>query len=146
MTEKMKTEAGVDLSKKEIEEAQKEGALDYIKEGSKNAMRADTGTTGDRDAAADAQRLRVDPSLNTTFIAALLDLSTDELKRRLTDEKAEDLIAFEEAKGLLALERAGKNRTGYVKVLLDAIGANSPYEVTSAGPPYTNDDTAVTAL
>lgn len=142
---KTQTEARVDLSKKEIEGAQKEGALEYIKEGSKNAMRADTGTTN-YDGVADAERFRVDPSLNTTFIAELLDLPLDELKRRLKDEKAGDVIDFETAKGLMALERAGKNRTNVVKALLDAIGADSPYEVTNAGPPYTNDETAVSAL
>ncbi len=146
MTEKKtQTEAGVELSKKEIEGAQKEGALDYIKEGAKNAMRADTGTTN-YDGVSDSERFRVDPALNTTFIATLLDLGVDELKRRLNDEKADDAIGFENAKGLLALERAGKNRTSYVKLLCDAIGVKSPYEVTSAGPAYTNDDTAVTAL
>lgn len=146
MTDKMKTAAGVDLSKSEIASAQKEGALDYIKEGSKRAMATDTGTTGDLDAAAEIERKKVAPDLNTTFIAPLLDLSEEELARRLNDEKADDFIGFETAKGLLALERAGKNRTGYVKLLCKAIGVASPYEVTHAGPPHTNDTSNVSAL
>jgi hypothetical protein len=95
---------------------------------------------------AEQQRLMVDSSLPSTFIAPLLDLSEDELKRRLTDEKAEGFIDFEHAKMLLNLERSGKNRTGYVKALLKAIGTDDPYKVTNAGPPYTNDQTSVTEL
>lgn len=146
MTEKTNTEAGVKLSRKEIEDAQKEGALDYIKDGSKNAMRSDTGTTGDPDDAEKVQKFKVDPSLNTTFIADFLDLSADDLNRRLTDTKADDFIDFENAKGLLALERSGKNRTEHVKVLIKAIGVDSPYQVTTAGPPYTNDTSNITDL
>lgn len=145
MTDKTNTEAGVALSKKEIEGAKKEGALDYIKEGSTAAMAADTGTTS-YESAGDTERFRVDPALNTTFIAPLLDLDLAELKRRLTTKKEDDAIPFEQAKGLLALERAAKNRTGYVKALCSAIGVDSPYQVTSAGPSYTNDETAVSAL
>lgn len=146
MVEKTNTEAGVDLSKGEIAKAQKEGALDYIKDGSKNAMRSDTGTTGDPEAMAEAERLRVPAGFESTFVAPLLDLSVDDLKRRLTDEKAQDFIPFDTAKGLLALERAGKNRTSYVKLLCGVIGVKSPYEVTDAGPAYTNDTSNVTEL
>lgn len=146
MTDKMKTAAGVELSKAEIQEAQKDGALDYIKDGSKLAMATDTGTTGDLDAAAKAESKRVSPSLNTTFIAQLLDLSVDELKKRLTNSKAEGFIDFENAKGLLALERAGKNRTEYVRLLMEVIGVKSPYEVTNSGPSYTNDQTSLSKL
>lgn len=145
MPENNETAAGVALSESEIKKAKKEGALEYIKDGSNAAMAAETGTTS-YEAAAESEKYRVDPALNTTFIAPLLDLAVDDLKRRLKDEKAEDAISFEVAKGLLALERAGKNRTSYVKVLCAAIGVDSPYEVTNAGPAYTNDDTAVTAL
>jgi len=140
------TQAGVSLSGKEIEEAKKEGVKDYIKEGSKASMVADTGTTADPEDLAESERFRVAPDLNTTFIAPFLDLNEDELKRRLKDQKADDSIGFEEAKGLLALERAGRNRTNYVKLLCDAIGVKSPLEVTSAGPSYTNDASNITAL
>ena len=146
MTDKTNTEAGVKLGRKEIEEAKKEGALDYIKEGSKNAMASDTGTTGDPEAMAEAESKRIAPDANTTFLAPLLDLGEDELKRRMTDEKADDFIAFEDAKGLLALERAGKNRTSYVKLLCGVLKVGSPYEVTNSGPPYTNDTSNISAL
>jgi hypothetical protein len=40
--------------------------------------------------------------------------------------------------GLLETERSGKNRTDIVQVLCDRLGIATPYEVTSAGPNYTN--------
>ncbi len=140
------TPTGAKLTEKEIKDAQKEGALDYIKEGSANAMATDTGTTGDFEAMAEAESKRIAPDANTTFLAPLLDLSEDDLKRRLTDERADDFIAFEDAKGLLALERAGKNRTSYVRLLCGVLKVDSPYEVTNSGPPYTNDTSNISAL
>ncbi len=145
MTDKTKV-AGVEVSEKEIKDAQKDGALEAIKDGAQKAAVTDSGTPGDPETSAQAERFRVSPSLNTTFIAALLDLSSDELKRRLKDDKAADFIEFENAKGLLALERAGKNRTDYVRVLCDAIGVKSPTEVTTAGPAYTNDVSSISEL
>ena len=145
-TKKHETAAGVTLSDKEIENAKKEGAVEAIKEGSKAAMATDTGTTADPETTADAEAKRVAPDLNTTFLAPLLDLPLDTLVKRLTNDKVADPIDFESAKGLLALERAGRNRTGWVKALCARIGVDTPYEVTSAGPPYTNDETAVTHL
>ncbi len=146
-----KTKVGkIELTAKEIEAAQKEGALEYVKEGGARAMAADTGTTSDLDKAAEQQQLRVAPDLHSTQIAPLLELSTDELKRRLGG-KDDDAIDFEVTKGLLHLERSGKNRTGYVNLLIDAISKQvgrkvKVTEVTNAGPPYTNDETAVTEL
>lgn len=146
MTNKTHTQAGVALSDKEIAEARKDGAKEYIKEGSGRAMALDTGTAADPEDMADAERFRVAPHLNTTFIAPLLDLSEDELEDRLTKDKEPGFVDFEHAKGLLALERAGRNRTSYVKLLCKVIGVKSPVEVTSAGPAYTNDTSNVTAL
>jgi len=97
-------------------------------------------------AAAEDEAKRVPADLQSTFLAPLLNLSLDELDRRLTDKKAEDPIPDSDARGLLALERSGKNRTGYVKLLMKVIGVKSPYEVTTAGPSYTNDETAITEL
>lgn len=146
MTDKTKLPGGIELSDKEIADAKKDGAIDYIKEGAGRAMAADTGTTSNYDKAAEQQSKQVPADLQSTFIAPFLELSLDELKRRLTDPKATDAIADDHARGLLALERSGKNRTGYVKMLMKHIGVDSPYEVTTAGPPYTNDETSVTAL
>lgn len=147
MVEKTKTPAGIpDLSQTEVKAAKKEGATDYIKDGVAAAMSADTGTTGDADLSAERTKFQVAPDINSTDIAPLLNLSVDDLTKRLKSKAVEDAIDFEVAKGLLALERSGKNRTGYVKALCSAIGVKSPYEVTIAGPAYTNDETAVTEL
>lgn len=146
MTDKTKMPAGVpDLTQSEIKEAKKEGAKDVIKEGVAAAMASDTGTTGDAEESAERAKYQVAADLQSTFIAPLLDLSLEELQRRLKS-KADDAIDFETAKGLLHLERSAKNRTSYVKALCAAIGVKSPLEVTTAGPSYTNDDTSVTQL
>lgn len=100
----------------------------------------------DYEAAAERQAKQVPADFHSTFFAPLLDLSADELESRLTDPKADNPIASENARGLLALERSGRNRTNYVQMLCKVIGVKSPLEVTTAGPAYTNDTTAVTPL
>ena len=105
----------------------------------------DTGTTAP-DEAVDDQKFRVRSDLQSTFLAPLLDLGLDELKDRLTDSKHAFFIPFEDAKGLLHLERSGQNRTDHVRLLMKVIGVTDPYKVSNAGPPYTNDVTATTAL
>jgi hypothetical protein len=149
MTDKTTTEAGVTLTQAELDKAKKDGVLEHAKDAAK--LEAETGLTsvndkGSMERLAEQQRLKVDSSLPSTFIAPLLDLSEDELGRRLSDEKVDGFIDFEHAKVLLNLERSGKNRTGYVKLLLKAIGTDDPYKVTPAGPAYTNDQTSITEL
>ncbi len=137
---------GIEVSKAELEGAKKEGALDAVKEGAKRAVAVDTGTTADPDDAGKAEEMRVSADFNSTFAAPLLDLPLDALVKRMTNDKVPDPIDFETSKGLLALERSGRNRTDYVKALCGRLGVKSPFEVTSAGPAYTNDTTNVTAL
>ena len=144
--DKVEMASGVELTHKEIADAKHEGALDAVRDGGKAAVLADTGTQGDLEAAADAENKRLAADANTTFIAPLLDLPLDQLSPRLANDKVQDPISFETAKALLALERAGRNRTGYVRALMERIGVDSPYEVTPSGPPYTNDETPVTQL
>lgn len=149
MTKETIPVGGVEMTAAEIEDAKKEGVIEHLKEGGKRAAAVGNDLVPDAKAdekRAEAERLQVDPSLNTTPLAPLLDLGEDELKRRLNDHEAKDFIEFENAKGLLALERAGKNRTGYVKLLLDAIGTDDPFKVTNSGPPFTNDTSSLTSL
>lgn len=147
----VKAPGGIELSRSEVREAKHEGALDYVRESGGRAVAADTGTTGDIDTMAESQRLRVAPDLHSTTIAPLLNLSQDELSRRLGNANVPDHIDFETAKGLLHLERSGQNRTGYVKMLTARIGEEvgrkvHPHEVTNAGPPHTNDETSISEL
>lgn len=149
MVEKTMMPAGVpDLKQSEIADAKKEGAKEYIKDGVAAQMASDTGTTGDAELSAERRKYQVAPDLNTTFIASFLDDSLDDLTNRLRDNPKGDAdhIDFETAKGLLHLERAGRNRTGYVKALMAAIGVKDVTLVTNAGPSYTNDESSITAL
>lgn len=146
MTDKKTTVAGVDLTKSEIEGAKKDGVLEAIQDGGKLAAVVDSQVQSDLNKAGERQAKQVPADLHSTFLAPLLDLSKDELERRLTDAKAPDPIPHDDARGLLALERSGKNRTGYVKMLMKVIDVKSPYEVTTAGPAYTNDETSITDL
>jgi hypothetical protein len=83
------------LLQKEIDAAREDGALDAVREGGKGGCLADTGTTGDAEAAAEAQRLRVAPDLQSTVIAPLLDLPLDTLVQRLSNDKVQGHIDFE---------------------------------------------------
>lgn len=135
---------GIQLTRTEVEDAKHDGALDYVKEGGGRALAADTGTTGDAELSAQAALIRVAPDLPTTFLAPLLNLPLDTLVTRLTNDKVDGFIDLENAKGLLALERAGRNRTDWVKALCERIGDDvgrkvHPHEVSPAGPGYTND-------
>lgn len=145
-TAKQELAPGVEATKAEIAEAKKEGALDAVKEGAKRAVAVDTGTTADPDDAGKAEEMRVAPDFNSTPVAPLLDLPLDALVKRMTNDKMPDPIDFETVKGLLALERSGRNRTDYVKAFCGRLGVKSPYEVTNAGPGYTNDTTNVTEI
>jgi hypothetical protein len=75
----------------------------------------------------------------------LLKLSAEDLEKAVAED-AENLLSEEQVAGVLILERSGPNRTDHVKVLMERLGIKSPYEVTKAGPAYTNDATPVTAL
>lgn len=143
---KVEVAPGVEVSQKEMDEAHKEGALEAVREGVRAAVLADTGTTGDEDAMAEAERLRVAPDLQSTVLAPLLALPLDTLVKRLSNDKVEGHIGFEDAKGLLHLERSGQNRTPYVEALMKRLGVKDPRDVTSAGPSYTVDVSNVSHL
>lgn len=83
--------------------------------------------------------------INTTPLEPLLVDDPEALAESI-DEKIDNPLTEDQVKGLLALERAGKNRTPHVQVLMKRLKAKSPYEITPSGPPYTNDVTSVTRL
>lgn len=79
----------------------------------------------------------------------LLDLGVAEFEDRISETPEAPVgapLPEEKVAGLLSLERAGRNRTPYVKALCDRLGVKSPYEVTPAGPGYTNDIHPITDL
>lgn len=77
--------------------------------------------------------------------AHLVDLGLEEFQVAVAED-ADPSIAEDKVAGLLELERSGKNRTDYVKALCDRLGISSPYEVTNAGPGYTNDVTPINPI
>lgn len=132
-----------DLSANEIAAAQKEGAKEFVKQGAAASMAADTGTDGEIDS--DALAKRMPPDLNTTPLAHYLDLGIDAFKDAVAAD-ADPVLADDDVKGVLALERNGPNRTDYVRALCNRLGVKSPYEVYHGGPGFTNDVSSVTAL
>lgn len=130
-----------DISDAEKRAAQKEGVREAHKEGAKEYARAHDG------------ELPGDPPENT-FLGMdeimqyehLLDLDAEALAEAVKAD-AKSPIPEEKVAGLLALERNGRNRTDWVKVLLDRLPVDSVLDVPRAGGPgYTNDTTPVTAL
>jgi hypothetical protein len=129
-------------TKEEIVEARAEGVKDAIRESHKEAyMRG--ANEGYGDAPASGPTIVMDRGVFQ--LQDLLDLDVDALAERVS-EKNENPITEGKIAGLLEVERSGKNRTDYVKVLMDRLGIKSPYEVTSAGPAFTNDTTPTTKL
>lgn len=130
-------------SEAEIAQAKKEGLLDAVREGQ---------TTQGIDS------LKGDEPQGEKYLgqheimqwAHYVDFDLEALKAAL-DPKADNAIPDNKVAGLLGLERGGKNRTAFVEVYMGRLRiANpklkSPYEVTSAGPGYTNDVSSVTKL
>lgn len=130
-----------ELSDAEKRAAQKEGVKEAHKEGAKEYTRYHDG----EQPGAPPEH----PFLGSDEImqyADLLELSAEALAERVDGDHPSP-IPEEKVAGLLALERNGKNRTDWVKVLLDRLPVDSVYDVPRAGgPAYTNDTTPVSAL
>lgn len=143
MTKKTDTDAPVpQLSDAEIRAAQKEGVKETLKEGAKERARAYDGALPGAPATANM----FIGSDEIMLYADLLDLDAEALAERVAADHPSP-IPEEKVAGLLKLERNGRNRTDWVKVLLDRLPVDSVYEVPGAGGPgYTYDTTSVTAL
>lgn len=121
--------------------AQADGVTEAIKESAKDTYQALT--DGNLPGAPPARQFTgMDDIMRWEPI---LDLGLDEFKARIA-EKSDAPVPEEKVAGLLSLERAGRNRTDYVKAMVDRLGVDSPYEVTNAGPGHTNDVTPVSHL
>ena len=127
----------------EIAEANKQGVLDKVRENANT--QADPSVQGE-------------PPEGDTYIgkseimpwAHYVDYDLDTLKAAL-DPKADNAIADNKVAGLLGLERGGKNRTDFVKAYMDRLRKANPklksvYDVTDAGPAWTNDVSSVTKI
>jgi hypothetical protein len=121
--------------------AQQEGIKEAIKESAKDTYKAltDGNLPGDPPA---RQFLGMDDIMQ---FEPLLDLGVKEFEARIAED-SDAPVAEEKVAGLLSLERAGRNRTPYVKAMIKRLGVDSPTEVTNAGPGYTNDVHPITEL
>lgn len=129
------------LSASEIAAAQKEGQRDAVKESAKDTYRAltDGNLPGEPPA---RQFIGMDDIM---AFEPLLDLGVEEFADRIAEE-SDNVVPDEKVAGLLSLERAGRNRTPYVQAMKKRLGVDSVYEVTNAGPDYTNDIHPVSKL
>lgn len=125
----------------QIESAQKEGIKEAEKEAAADSYRYAT----DGNLANDTGARQFTGKDEIMQYAGLIDLGLDEFKDRI-DADADEPIPEEKVAGLLELERSGQNRTGYVQAMCKRLGVKSPYEVTNAGPGYTNDTSAITEV
>lgn len=123
--------------------AQAEGVKEAIKESAKDTYRALTdGTTPGE--LPTRQFTGMDDIMQ---FAPLLDLDPEAFEDAVSEKpKNSPVIPEEKVAGLLSLERAGKNRTPYVKAAMDRLAIDHPGEVTNAGPGYTNDIHPVSQL
>lgn len=127
-------------SKSEINEAKKEGVLDRIRE---------SATTKEIDAPAvvpeDGPRFY--NTIGTNLIEHLTDLGLEALEGAI-DAKKDGALSEEVIANLLILERNGKNRTDFVKLLMDRLRIKDiRKELPQAGgPDYTNDVSAISKL
>lgn len=129
------------VSKAELDKAKRDGILDAAKEQAKDSFKYLT----DGNLPSPASGPSYPGSDDIMQWEPLLRLGVDDFKARIADAK-DNPVPEEKVAGLLKLERAGQNRTDYVKALVARLGIKSPYEVTDAGPDYTNDMTPVSKL
>jgi hypothetical protein len=102
-------------------------------------------TEGEATPTSEPEVARIEVSAEVMHLAYLLEQPPEVLAFSL-DGKLPDgspdpnAVALTEGQiaGLLETERSGKNRTDTVNVLCTRLGIATPYEVTSAGPNYTN--------
>jgi hypothetical protein len=132
---------GVEVSASEIDAARKDGAIEAEKDAAKNSYRyaTDGNLAGDPD---DAPR-QFPGMHDVQQYAPMLSLGINEFEDAVGDKGG---VPEEKVAGLLEMERSGQNRTPYVQALCKRLKVKSPYEVTGAGPGYTNDVHPITEL
>jgi len=129
------------VSQSELDKAKKEGVLEAAKEDAKASFRYAT----DGQLPGEGGGQKYVGMHDIMPFAAILDLGVEAFTDRIKDG-SDNPVPEEKVAGLLELERSGQNRTEYVKALCKRLGVKSPYEVTPAGPAFTNDVTATTAV
>lgn len=144
MADKIKTDETLpDVPARVVEEAKMQGIKDVIGEDAGARFKATDGVGVTEDTSG-----RITPTYDVFHLQDFVDLDPKALKAAL--EGKDRSMGFTPSQGqvagLLEVERSGKNRTDVVKVLCDYLGIDSPYEVTDAGPNYTNNVDRVTPV
>ena len=142
MTDKKIPEAKQpEISDAEREAAKKEGVIDAVKQTS-NTQDLDR-----LDGEEDPKANRFPNATGTNQIEGLTDLGLNALKE-LIDPKKDGPLDETVIANILVLERNGKNRTDFVKLLMDRLNINDiRKELPQAGgPDYTNDVSNITEL
>ena len=133
---------GIAISEKEVIAARSEGAKDAVKDQAKDTYKALT--DGVLPGAPEPDPYLGSDESNT--YAYMLEDGVSAFEDRVNgkDSPVTDTMAA----GLLKLERAGQNRTPYVKTLLSRLGLKGKDigKVTDAGPSYTNDMSNISDL
>lgn len=125
----------------EIRDAKREGVLDRVRE---SATTQDMDTLKGEESEYRARHYNMD---GTNQVEHLTSLGLEALKTAI-DLKKDSPLAEEAIGKLLILERNGKNRTDFVKLLMDRLGIKDIFKELpqAGGPDYTNDVSAVTKL
>lgn len=158
MTDKHQAAAKTAADKAEAERIEANSGLTAPSASQKAAAQVEGATEAVKDKAKDVYNYLTDGNLpgdppgrqftgksEIMQYAHIVDLGLDEFVAAVQDD-AVPAIPEEKCAGLLELERSGKNRTDYVQALMKRLKVKSPYEVTSAGPAFTNDVTSITKL
>ncbi|WDA36406.1 hypothetical protein [Sphingobium sp. YC-XJ3] len=137
-----KKQDNAEPSQEEIKEAEKQGVLDRVRENA-TTQNIDPLKSEDPEPARFAQ-VNLD---GTNQLEPLTDLGLEGLEAAI-DPKKDDPLPEESIAKLLILERNGKNRTDFVKLLMDRLKIKDiRKELPQAGgPDYTNDVSAVSKL
>lgn len=137
-----KTEDASIPSTDEIVEAKKEGILDAVRL-NQTTQEMDT-LKGDDPEPSRFLQVNLD---GTNLLEPLTDLGLEGLKAAI-DPKKDGALSEEVIAKLLILERNGKNRTDFVKLMMDRLKIKDiRKELPQAGgPDYTNDVSAVSSL
>ena len=136
MADKIKTDETLpDVPASKVKEAQMEGIQDAIAEGAKARFQQTDGNLATEEAASGI--IKTNDAMHMDWI---LDLAPDEMTKTLTGKGDLAPIPTQgQIASLLEMERSGKNRTDTVDALCKVLGIKSPYEVTDAGPAWTNE-------
>lgn len=135
MADDIKTDITLpDVPAKLVEEAKLEGVKEAIAESAKAQFKATDGVAVTSD-----PEPGIVPTYDVFHLQDQLERTPDAMKDWLQGKDGGAVPSLGQVAGLVEVERSGKNRTDVVKVLCAHLGIKSPYEVTDAGPNYTND-------